>query len=121
MQSIIISLGQEPGQTHSEYSCGENTFYVLKRLIGASLARDTKIKEHAAEALRSIVTDVEDLKKLNLTAFQDFFITTTAMTDCKTKQEKNAYIQGKLNVIKEMLDSFKKSQKILTHLVEIAN
>ncbi len=58
----------------------------MKRFIGASLARDPKIKENASNALTEVNSKVANVSTLNKAAFQNYFLQATDMKDCKTKQ-----------------------------------
>ncbi len=44
---MINSLNEKSGNINQEYNVGENLFYVMRRLLGACLARDNKIKQNS--------------------------------------------------------------------------
>lgn len=69
-------------------------------MVTASLARDPKIKDNMLKAMNLIKQKVANVQTVNKPAFQDFFLSATDLKECKSKQEKTAYIQGKLNVLK---------------------
>ena len=43
------------------------------------------------------------------------------MAECKSKQEKTAYVQGKINAVKALDILFAKSDKIASHLGQFVN
>lgn len=86
INNLITKLNENIGEPSKDYSCGENVFYVLKRLCAATLARDPKIKYIASTGLTELNSKVENLKSLNKSAFADFFLSSTDLADCKSKQ-----------------------------------
>lgn len=55
VNNLIQELNQKTGDKSTDYGCGANVFYVLRRLLGAALARDPKIKSIAQFALKAVV------------------------------------------------------------------
>ena len=86
LNQVIASLNQNPGAVSNEYACGENVFYVLKRFVTASLARDPRIKENVLNAIKQVRNTVSNFAQVAKPAFQEFFLTATDMADCKAKQ-----------------------------------
>lgn len=86
INNLITKLNENLGESSKDYRCGENVFYVLKRLCTATLARDPKIKHNASNALTQLESKVQNLKSLNKTAFAEFFLSSTDLADCKSKQ-----------------------------------
>jgi hypothetical protein len=52
--------------------------------------------------LREVKEKVEDFKLIDRKALGDFFLSTSDLKDCKLKQEVNAYIQGKIDVVRAL-------------------
>lgn len=86
INNLIAKLNENLGELSKDYQCGENVFYVLKRFCAATLARDPKIKHIASNALTQLKSKVENFKSLNKSAFVEFFLSSTDLADCKSKQ-----------------------------------
>lgn len=86
INNLVTKLNENIGEPSKDYHCGENVFYVLKRLCAATLARDPKIKYIATNALTEVHSKVENIKLLNKTAFAESFLSITDLADCKSKQ-----------------------------------
>lgn len=86
LDQLVSSLNENPGDLSKDYGCGENVFYVLKRFVTASLARDPKIKDNVLKAMNHVNHKVASLQSINKTALQEFFLSSTDLADCKSKQ-----------------------------------
>jgi hypothetical protein len=57
----VSILNENPGDLSKDFGCGENVFYVLKRFVSASLARDPKIKDNVLKAMNHVNQKVGNL------------------------------------------------------------
>lgn len=114
----MTELANNPGEKSEVFGLAVNYEYVLKRLLGAVLAREPSLKFNAYLALTVVARSLKNVRTEAL--YEHITTISNYKKNCEGKPiEIEAYIIGKILIFKALKNIFVGNLNAINHLSEV--